>query len=182
MKQRKVLLIGGPGTGKSSLIDRLEQKGYFCLHEVSREVTLEAQKKGIDQLFLTQPLLFSELLLKGRIAQFQEAGNTPEETLFFDRGIPDVSAYLDYSKDDYPDTFIAANKRYRYDIVFMLPLWKEIYCADNERYESYEQALVIQEHLRQTYTDLGYELISVPKISVEKRMEFILQQLNLSYK
>lgn len=180
MKQQKVLLIGGPGTGKSSLIDRLEQKGYFCLHEVSREVTLEAQKKGIDQLFLTQPLLFSELLLKGRIAQFQEAGKTTEKMVFFDRGIPDVSAYLDYSKDDYPDDFVIANKRYRYDIVFMLPLWKEIYRADNERYESYGQAVEIQEYLQKTYTNLGYKLISVPKISVEKRMNFILQQLNLS--
>src|SRR5690606_41583611 len=58
-----ILFIGGPGTGKTSLINALQEKGYICYPEISRSVTLEAQKKGIDQLFLTEPLLFSELLL-----------------------------------------------------------------------------------------------------------------------
>lgn len=180
MKYKKILLIGGPGTGKSSLINFLEQKGHCCFHEVSREVTLEAQKRGIEQLFLTEPLLFSKLLLEKRIAQFQSAEKKLGKMIFFDRGIPDVTAYLDYSKDAYPDFFIEANKQYRYDIVFILPLWKEIYSSDNERYESYEQAVKIQKQLRQTYTDLGYSMISVPKTTIEKRAVFILQQLYLS--
>lgn len=180
MKQNKILLIGGPGTGKSSLIHFLEQKGHCCFHEISREVTLDAQKRGIDQLFLTEPLLFSEMLLKGRIKQFQEAEKILGKTIFFDRGIPDVTAYLDYSKDAYPDFFRKANQQYQYDIIFMLPLWKEIYSSDNERYESYEQAMEVQEHLRKTYIDLGYQLILVPKTTIEKRAEFILKQLHLA--
>lgn len=180
MKHHKILLIGGPGTGKSAIIDFLEQKGHCCFHEISREVTLAAQKKGIDQLFLTKPLLFSELLLKGRIKQFQDAEKVQKEIIFFDRGIPDVSAYLDYSKATYPNLFKDANNQYRYDMVFILPIWEEIYRVDNERYESYEQAIEIQEYLRQTYTDSGYELMPVPKADIQKRAEFILDQLNSS--
>lgn len=178
MKQQKILFIGGPGTGKSTLINFLEKKGHCCLHEISREITLAAQKKGIDQLFLTEPLLFSELLLKGRIEQFQKAENSTEKIVFIDRGIPDVTTYLDYSNLDYPDFFSEANKKFRYDKIFLLPIWKEIYSSDNERYETYEEALKIQEHLTKTYKDLGYELILVPKTNIEKRAEFVLQHLN----
>ena len=64
--------------------------------EVSREVTLAAQKKGIDQLFLTDPLLFSNLLLEKREKQFLEASENGEALVFFDRGIPDTQAYLEY--------------------------------------------------------------------------------------
>ena len=34
-----------------------------CMEEISRQVTLEAQEKGIEQLFLEDPLMFSEQLL-----------------------------------------------------------------------------------------------------------------------
>ena len=69
------------------------------MHEVSREVTLKAKEEGIEQLFLTAPLLFSDNAL-GRQGtdNIIEATETAEEsTVFFDRGIPDVFAYMDYS-------------------------------------------------------------------------------------
>lgn len=61
-----VVIIGGPGTGKTTIIDTLKSMGHCCYPEISREVTLEAKKQGIEQLFLEKPLLFSELLLEGR--------------------------------------------------------------------------------------------------------------------
>ena len=68
--QNKIVLIGGPGTGKTSVINELIKRDYFCMPEISRQVTLKAQEKGIDQLFLTEPLLFSKMLLEGREQQF----------------------------------------------------------------------------------------------------------------
>ena len=66
MQKEIIVIIGGPGTGKSTIIDGLLTKGYCCYPEISREVTLQAKKEGIDQLFLDNPLLFSEMLLEGR--------------------------------------------------------------------------------------------------------------------
>ena len=43
------------------------------MEEISRQITLEAQENGIEQLFLEDPLLFSEQLLSGRQKQFIEA-------------------------------------------------------------------------------------------------------------
>ncbi|WP_121665446.1 AAA family ATPase [Mesonia aquimarina] len=180
MKTQKVLLIGGPGTGKSSVMAKLEQIGFVCFHEISREVTLQARKEGIDQLFLEQPLLFSKKLLAGRINQHKEAENAAEKIVFLDRGIPDISAYLDFTNTPYPTTFIEANKNYSYDIVFIFPLWEEIYTKDQERYESLAEAKLIQQQLITTYKNLGYILVEVPKASVEKRVEFILNFLNMN--
>lgn len=176
MQQKEiVLLIGGPGTGKSTLIDVLSKRGFVCYPEVSRQVIIEAQKQGIEQLFLEQPLLFSQKLLEGRIKQHREALSEQNNIVFIDRGIPDVLAYIHYLGDtDYPDAFDQACKEHRYTKLFLLPVWEEIYISDNERYEDFEQAKQIQEFLIKTYKDLGYSLIEVPKDTPQKRADFIL--------
>lgn len=177
MNTKRILIIGGPGTGKSTLITALEEKGHTCFHEISRQVTAAAQKKGIEQLFLTQPLLFSELLLEGRIQQFKDVENLEIEYAFYDRGIPDVAAYMDYTGDEYPDMFREACKNHQYDIAFMLAPWKEIYEQDNERYESFEQAEKIQKYLIAAYESYDYNLIDVPFGTVSERVSFILNTL-----
>ncbi|MFT5753869.1 MAG: putative ATPase [Flavobacterium sp.] len=177
MNKEIVVLIGGPSSGKTTLIEKLKENGHVCYPEVSREVIKEAQEKGIEQLFLEQPLLFSELLLEGRKRQFHLANKEEADIVFLDRGIPDVLAYMHYIGDSYPAFFDEACKEHLYSKIFILPTWKEIYISDEERYESYEQALLIQEHLVETYQKYGYELIKVPKDTVENRMQFILNQL-----
>ena len=172
-----IVIIGGPGTGKSSIINGLVAKGYCCYPEISREVTLEAQKRGIEQLFLTEPLLFSQMLLDGRIKQFENAQNEPHQHVFIDRGIPDVVAYLEYIGDEYPNHFIDACREKVYTKTFILPPWEEIYESDSERYENFEQAKEIQEHLTKTYTNYGYDLIEVPKDSIDNRILFILDKI-----
>ena len=178
MKIRKIVITGGPGTGKTAVIKALEDKGYPCLHEISREIILEAQKKGIDQLFLKEPLLFSELLLEGRIRQHKEAEALDKELVFIDRGIPDVVAYMDYFGNEYPPIFRKVCEEYIYDKVFILPPWKDIYVSDNERYESFEQAVSIHDHLAANYMKSGYQPVEVPEGTIEDRTAFILNHLS----
>lgn len=172
-----ILLIGGPGSGKTSIINKLTQKGYICYPEISRQVTLEAKKTGIEQLFLKEPLLFSELLLKGRIDQFNNALTENTDCVFIDRGIPDVLAYMHYIGDAYPAFFVDACKNHRYTHIFILPPWEEIYVSDNERYENFEQAKLIHNHLVETYKSYDYHLTEVPKADLETRIAFILNNL-----
>ena len=179
MKNKKIVITGGPGTGKSSIIKNLEAQGHLCLHEISREITLEAQKQGIAQLFLEKPLLFSKKLLEARIAQHEQAVSFSKDLIFMDRGIPDVLAYMDYFGTDYSKMFTNACKDYQYDHVFLLPPWKEIYISDNERYESFEQAEEIHEYLKKAYITYGYAPIEVPVGPVENRSRFIINTLDV---
>lgn len=177
MNKEIVVIIGGPGTGKTTIIEGLLAKGFCCYPEISREVTLEAKKQGIEQLFLENPLLFSELLLEGRKKQFHNAHKEPHNIVFLDRGIPDVLAYMHYIGDSYPAFFDQACRDHIYTKIFLLPPWEDIYISDNERYENFEQAKLIYNHLTETYQKYGYDLIEVPKGTVEDRISFILNQL-----
>jgi predicted ATPase len=177
VQKKIIVIIGGPGTGKTTIIDGLVDKGHCCYPEISREVTLEAKKQGIEQLFLKKPLLFSELLLEGRKKQFQNATDEAHEVVFIDRGIPDVLAYMHYIGDSYPATFDNACREHKYSKIFLLPPWEEIYISDDARYENFEQAKLIYSHLVETYQNYGYELIEVPKDTMNNRILFILDEI-----
>ncbi|WP_406684295.1 ATP-binding protein [Seonamhaeicola sp. MEBiC1930] len=177
MVVKKVVITGGPGTGKSTIINELIKRDYTCFEEISRQITLEAQQKGIDQLFLTNPLLFSEHLLNGRHQQFIDASKSDSNFVFLDRGVHDVLAYMDFIGDRYPKDFINICNNIVYDYAFILKPWEAIYESDNERYENFDQALKIHEHLLSTYQSYNYNLINVPFGTVEERTDFILNTL-----
>jgi predicted ATPase len=61
----------------------------------------------------------------------------------------------------------------------MMPPWQEIYITDSERYESFEQSLAIYNHLKKTYLELDYEIVEVPIGTISKRVNFILNAINL---
>ncbi|PKH51171.1 ATPase [Tenacibaculum sp. Bg11-29] len=175
--QQKIVLIGGPGTGKSSILREFINLGYNCMPEISREVILKAQKEGIDQLFLEQPLLFSQMLLEGREQQYLEAEKNDTDIIFFDRGIPDVHAYMNFLGSEYPAIYKEKSNKYLYTKVFMCAPWEKIYLSDNERYETFEQAVKIDTFLKESYKEIGYEIINVPFGTIKERCDFILQSL-----
>jgi predicted ATPase len=176
--QQKIVLIGGPGTGKTTIINELIKRHFCCMTEVSRAVTLKAKKEGIDQLFLTEPLLFSKMLLEGREAQYNSADTLEEEVVFFDRGIPDVHAYMNYFNTAYPSYFVEKSIAYKYTKIFHFSPWKEIHTTDNERYESFEESVKIDTFLIEAYSQLGYTLIKVPFGTAEERTHFIINSLS----
>lgn len=175
--KKKIVITGAPGTGKTTLVNKLIEYGIPCMPEISREITLKAREEGIEQLFLEQPLLFSSKLIEGRTKQFHEASNFDHKFVFLDRGLPDVVAYMDFIGDTSPEEFIKACEENRYDLVFILPPWKSIYVSDDARYENFEQAKQIDNHLVLRYNKFGYSPIIVPEASPEERLQFILDQL-----
>ena len=174
----KIIITGGPGTGKTSLITALKANGFNCFDEISREITLKYRKKGINQLFLTDPKLFSEELLKGRIKQYNDSKKIQSKYVFFDRGIPDIIAYLNFKKTRFSDKFLKSIEEHRYDFVFLLEPWEEIYSSDKVRYESFDEVVSIDSYIQTTYKESGYNPIIIPKEEIDSRLNFVLDKLN----
>lgn len=172
-----ILFVGAPSTGKTSTLEALSSAGYTCFEEISRDIVLEARANGISHLFQEQPLLFSEMLLEKRKQQYYQAKRQNTKYVFIDRGLPDITAYLNMINTDYPEKFNIANEELLYDMVFWFPLWEQIYTSDRERYEDYKLAASIQQHLIKSYKSYNYQLIEVPKLSVTERADFILSHL-----
>lgn len=184
MSTKKIVITGGPGTGKTSIINALKVKNYYCFDEVIRSLTLEAKQKVNEDsqisnpiAFVNDPLDFNTKLLEGRITQFNDAESINESLIFFDRGIPDVLAYMNFFDQTYSSKFTNACKAHKYDSVFILPPWEAIYKSDNERFETFEEAQKIYMHLKQVYTRFGYQFTEVPFGNISERTHFILNSL-----
>ena len=149
-------------------------------------MTAKARKEDVTSeqvsnplVFVKDPYAFNRNLLQGRLEHFLKAEELKNGCCFFDRGIPDVLAYMDFFNQEYEDDFVKISQRNRYNVIFILPPWKEIYVSDNERLETFSESESIHECLLSTYKRFGYEPITVPKTTVSKRVSFVLEQLNL---
>jgi len=91
--------------------------------------------------------------------------------------MPDVLAYMTYFNQPIPKDFTDICEKYYYDYMFLLPPWKAIYKDDEERFETFEQAIDIYHHLRDTYKEFGYKVIEVPFGSVKSRANYILNTI-----
>ena len=181
---KKIVITGGPGTGKSSLVRHLEASGHICYPEIIRNLT-EAAKEASDKeefttnplAFVDDPLAFNKKLLDGRMQQFQDASGNNSDLIFFDRGIPDVLAYMDYFQQEYSEEYQNACKEMRYDRVILLPPWEAIYQSDGERFESFKEAQEIHTFLMQTYMRYDYEPYILPTAPIPQRAALILEAL-----
>ena len=175
---KRILLTGAPGTGKTTVIEALIKHRYYCLPEISRSIILEGQQKGVDQLFLTDPNLFNNRVLEGRIEQFESCTTIDSEFVFFDRGLPDIMAYNTYVNETHDERLMQALADYRYDEVFVFPPWQKIYQQDNERYESFNEATTIHHNIITTLSKLQYQYHLIPLDSITTRVHFIIATLN----
>lgn len=177
IKTKRVIITGAPGTGKTTLLQLLQEKGYPCHPEVSRRIIKEQLALGTNLLPWDDLVNFSRLVNQGQIDQFKGV----EEGIcnFYDRGVPDVLAYL-RKENIHVDELEKTAELYRYNpSVFILPPWPEIYGTDNERREDLAAMMEINNRLIEVYKDYGYHVIVLPKISPQERMEIVFSELKI---
>jgi predicted ATPase len=96
--------------------------------------------------------------------------------VLFDRGIPDVVGYLNLLGLRAPVPMQEAAALHRYNrSVFIAPPWREIFAQDSERKQTFEEAERTFDSIAKTYAALGYDLIALPRRSVEERAAFVLE-------
>src|SRR5579864_1693772 len=98
---RFYVITGGPGSGKTSLLDALAAIGYQSSSEAGRALIQQQVAIGGRVLPWADRALFAELMLSWEIRSYQMAEKIPG-LVFFDRGVPDVEGYLSLLKFPIP--------------------------------------------------------------------------------
>lgn len=172
-----VILSGCSGGGKSTLLAALRDRGFPTLEEPGRRVVQNQLKMNGQAL----PWLDLEAFLHEAIKLAKddyESAASRSGPFFFDRGLIDAASALRHLGQD--KWFEIVRNDFRYcQKVFLTPPWPEIYVTDAERHHGLNAAIEEYDRLLRDFSELGYEVVILPKVSVEERTAFILDELEI---
>ena len=175
-KKQWYVLTGGPCAGKTTTIHELERRGKPIMHEPARGYIEREMKKGRTLDDIRSPLdVFLDALVVEALAQ--EDAYKGEEPLFLDRALVDSVAYYDFLKVAQTELLKSSAPNRPYKKIFLLDLVD--FENDSARPETAAEAKIIHTHIDDAYRALGYDVVPVPVLPVEKRVDYILERLTI---
>ena len=173
----RIVITGGPGSGKTSLIEALAAAGHATSPEAGRAIIRRQQAIDGQALPWRDRALFAELMLDRELEAHARFADI-EGPIFFDRGTPDVVGYLSLCGLPVPAHVERAAREIRYDRrVFIAPVWPEIFARDAERRQDLDEAQRTFDAMAEVYPRFGYDLIQLPKAPVAERVAFVASRL-----
>ena len=165
MAIQRILFTGGPGTGKSSVLQQLHGLGYEVGTDAARSIIRRRKQAGLSPR--PDERAFAEQILALEVDAHAAATSSPA---FFERGVPEAAAALLAAGglDEAQYTKLLAD--YPYERVFLFPPWRAIYRTDAERDHTYEHCVRVDGMVRELYSGTHYEPVSVPLLSVDERV------------
>jgi len=170
------VLTGAPGTGQSAILGWLAAAGTSVADEPAREILRERRARGGSGTPDRRPATFVDLLLQRSIEKYLAARRSGTDVIF-DRGIPDCIAYAEHlGVDPEPSVIACQEHRYEHEVLIVAP-WEQIYAVDEERTMAFEDTVGFHDAIVRAYEGAGYELIEVPRSSIESRAAFVLASI-----
>lgn len=191
---RKVVLTGGPGSGKTTVIESIK-KNYGGKYKViivdetaSYLINMGIRPFGENSI----PLIdFQELVLKTQLSKEEVIDKSleflPDENILiiYDRGIMDNAAYI--SEEEFKEVIERVKTKEtiqdffdRYDLVLNLVSRKDFYTTDNNpaRSETVDDALSLGEKTLKVWTGHKNLKIVSPKDDINDKIKDVLNYIN----
>jgi len=189
----KFVITGSPGCGKSSIIRGLEiSYNKNVIREAAEDFILYQKALGIVNPRLAPDFQSSilELLIK-RESKIPVDCNE----VFLDRGVPDVFGYLPVGSELYDKSLELATLQRRnvntlkrphdYDTNPLYTPYTKVFVVTSlgiientdVRCEDHINALEIGKLIFEAYTNLGYEVVMIPKMPLTDRIKMILSNV-----
>lgn len=172
MSENFVVISGCSGGGKSTLLDELARRGKSVVSEPGRRV-VSAELAGDGKALPWIDLAAFARKARALALEDRARATALPAPVFFDRGIVDALAALDFAMGTHATSSLGQAHRY-HRRVFMAPPWPEIWQTDAERRHDFAAATDEFDRLVAAYTSLGYTLVMLDRAPVAARADQIL--------
>jgi predicted ATPase len=181
----KYVITGGPGSGKSSVLEALRSRGYTTIDEAARPIKEEQRlrkEQGQSYILPENDNYGFQRMIYTKQVELERGCYGPS---FIDRGVVDNIAYCRRFSTPVCGELDGLCRSSDYSKVFILdPLPQRFYEQDAARDEDYAESVLLGNLLAEAYHDYGHEVVRVPyfeggskKESIDARVQHILDSL-----
>jgi len=181
-----IAITGGPGSGKSTLIQALASQGLQTIPEAAIQVINELNTEfGVDgqkEWRKTNKDEFQERVTRKQAA-LEASASKEAKFAFCDRGRLDGLGYCRHFKQAVPDAVADIAESASYAKVFLLETLSEDAFANrgaDGRTSGRQDSVAISKCIGEVYEEHGHTLVRVPVLPVEQRVAWVLSSLGLN--
>lgn len=182
---QKIVITGAPCSGKTALLEALQlhiPDAFFLPEAATIVIENELRSKERDDSYQMRVPWIDYLQFAPVVtAKSEEMENLIPETVglsFQDRGHIDTVAFCRInSVEEYLPVVLPKIDAANYSFAFLCePL--DVYVATDVRRETPEKAYRTHIALKQAYKELGMDIVPLPAVSIEERLNLVIQALN----
>lgn len=171
MTQRRVVLSGCSGGGKSTLISEMARRGYATVPEPGRRIIAEEKGAEAHALPWVDMRAFCERAIQMALSDVRQATGS---LVIFDRSALDALIWFDRTGTPLGERIRQDVLNIQYDRrVYLVPPWPKIYRSDADRQHNFSEALAEYEALCERLPEYGFEPVPVPKLPVSARADWL---------